>query len=143
MTLEHKELTRLGAKWLRSAVNKTHPKCHVVIEDMMFDSITSENPDILGWCYYASIMIEVKVSRSDFKADSKKPFRRDSRMGCGDYRYYLCPDGMIKEDELPSNWGLLYQIGKKVRVIRKAEMQDSNYESERKALIKLIRNLNK
>lgn len=26
----------------------------------------------------------------------------------GDYRYYCCPKGLIKPEELPLGWGLLY-----------------------------------
>lgn len=31
----------------------------------------------------------------------------------GNYRYYLCPTGVIKEEELPENWGLLVWDGRR------------------------------
>jgi len=49
----------------------------------------------------------VKVGRSDFLADAKKPFRQISKEGIGEFRYYCCPTGPIRETELPDKWGLL------------------------------------
>lgn len=70
-----------------------------------------------GWCPErcdailftsgASFMIETKISRSDFLADSKKAHRSDG-CGVGNYRYYACPTGLIKPEELPEKWGLIY-----------------------------------
>lgn len=69
-------------------------------------------------------IIEVKTSHSDFLADQKKWVRTkaaeaaDKQMG--NFRYYLCPEGIIKEEELPENWGLLVWDGKKIRKVRSA-----------------------
>ncbi|EEO7295542.1 hypothetical protein G6599_004807, partial [Salmonella enterica] len=49
---------------------------------------------------------EVKVSRSDFLRDKHKPHRQ--RGGLGDYRYYMCPEGIINISDLPDRWGLLW-----------------------------------
>lgn len=67
-----------------------------------------ERVDALLFCSDSSYLIETKVSRSDFLADAKKPFRKDPSQGIGDYRYYACPEGLIKPDELPEKWGLIY-----------------------------------
>lgn len=56
----------------------------------------------------AVYVIEAKVSRADFLADRKKPHRADPAYGLGQYRYYACPEGMIKPEELPERWGLIY-----------------------------------
>lgn len=55
-----------------------------------------------------SFLIETKISRQDFLADAKKPFRLDPSKGVGRYRYYACPEGLIKPEELPDRWGLIY-----------------------------------
>jgi len=65
-------------------------------------------PDALGWkqaCH--SVLVECKVTRSDFLADRAKPFRQKSEKGVGNERFYLAPPGMIKVEELPAGWGLL------------------------------------
>ena len=49
-------------------------------------------------------MIESKVSRSDFKADAKKPERLFG--GVGTYRFYITPLNMLLPEELPEGWGL-------------------------------------
>lgn len=66
-----------------------------------------ERVDALLFCSGYSYLIETKISRSDFLADAKKPFRQDATQGVGDYRYYACPEGLIKPDELPEKWGLI------------------------------------
>lgn len=51
-------------------------------------------------------MIEVKVTRSDFLADRKKPHRQGGK-GMGSWRYYMAPEGLISVGELPDGWGLI------------------------------------
>lgn len=67
-----------------------------------------ERVDAILFCSDYSYLIETKISRSDFLADAKKTFRKDPTQGIGDYRYYACPEGLIKPDELPEKWGLIY-----------------------------------
>lgn len=66
-----------------------------------------ERVDAILFNSRASFVIETKISRSDFKADAKKIFRVDGK-GVGTYRYYACPEGLIKPDELPAKWGLIW-----------------------------------
>jgi hypothetical protein len=51
--------------------------------------------------------VECKISRADFLADHAKPHRAIGG-GVGDYRYFLCPQGLIKPEEVPHRWGLLW-----------------------------------
>jgi hypothetical protein len=65
-------------------------------------------PDAIGWkqaCH--SVLVECKVSRSDFLADREKPFRRKPERGVGSERFCLSTPGLIKIEELPAGWGLL------------------------------------
>jgi hypothetical protein len=65
-------------------------------------------PDAIGWkraCH--SVLVECKVSRSDFLADRTKPFRAKPEQGVGCERFYLVPAGLLRREELPPGWGLL------------------------------------
>jgi hypothetical protein len=54
-------------------------------------------------------------------ADKKKWWRSkeagDGGFQAGTRRWFLCPEGIIKPEELPEGWGLLYWDGKKIRHI--------------------------
>jgi len=83
----------------------------------------SENTDVWGLGNFnGSVVIEVKTSHSDFLADRKKWCRseraEDMKLLAGMKRWYLCPEGVIKKDELPEKWGLLYWDGKKVYPVK-------------------------
>lgn len=66
-----------------------------------------ERCDALLFTSNSSFMIETKISRSDFLADFKKPHRQNGGL-IGNYRYYACPKGLIKPEEIPEKWGLIY-----------------------------------
>lgn len=70
-----------------------------------------ERPDVVGFRSTCSAIIEAKISRTDFLADSRKPERLIAGTGIGVYRFYLCPKDVIKVSELPEKWGLLYLMG--------------------------------
>lgn len=63
-------------------------------------------------------MIECKVSRGDFLADSHKEFRRNPLIALGAERYYLAPPQIIAENEIPEDWGLLHTYGRGIRIIK-------------------------
>ena len=81
----------------------------------------TELTDVWATNRSTSTIIEVKTSHSDFLNDKKKYARTEQACACrqqvGNYRYYLCPEGIIRPDELPEGWGLLYWNGKKVEKI--------------------------
>ncbi|EKA5635910.1 hypothetical protein OKZ62_001814 [Vibrio navarrensis] len=82
-----------------------------------------------------TIVVEVKISRSDFFADRKKPFRIKPESGMGNYRYYMCPEGLIDQTELPTKWGLIYVGARgKIKVIcghKNGGKRDWYFESNR------------
>lgn len=106
--MTHDELVQRAEKWLRGTVG-----CSVTFNDAI-RSHNAEQPDAIGWRTGLSILIEVKVSRSDFLADRKKTFRQVPEQGMGAHRLFMCPPGLISPDELPAGWGLLYAHRKKV-----------------------------
>lgn len=108
----HHDLCLLAEKFLRAQ------NFGVVFRDG-FNAVTDngERPDTLGFRSDASCLIEIKVNRSDFLADRKKKFRIDPSLGIGDWRFYLCPPGLIEVCDLPEDWGLLYNVNGKIKKI--------------------------
>ena len=84
-------------------------------------------------------MIEVKVSRADFIADAKKPFRINPDQGIGASRYYCCPEGMIKPEELPNKWGLLWLTDNGIVMIKEGERIHANSQSEATIFASIMR----
>src|SRR5579863_4308633 len=97
--MTHASLVALGVRWL---------SCQSSAVFYEFAASAKENPDIIAWSAGLSTLIECKATRSDFLGDSKKTVRRNPRRGMGQRRYYLCPAGVIKVEELPKKWGLLW-----------------------------------
>ncbi len=66
-----------------------------------------EKPDAIGWKEDgSSCQIECKVSRSDFKHDKSKWFRKNNESVCK-LRFFMTPPGLVSYDEIPDTWGLI------------------------------------
>ena len=114
-TTKHNELVKIGKKWLLNQNGKRWSS-GVVFGELVHSGM--ETPDVIGFASYGSAIIEVKTSRADFSRDKNKMFRRYPDMGMGGYRFYLCPKDLIKKEELPEKWGLIYvDENKKARII--------------------------
>jgi hypothetical protein len=104
--MTHAQLVEKAVRWLRCY------RCGVVLSEQACTS--GEMPDALGWkqaCH--SVLVECKVSRSDFLADRQKPFRLNPQKGVGSERFYLTPSQLLTAVELPNGWGLLeYRRGR-------------------------------
>ncbi|UOX39929.1 coil containing protein [Vibrio phage V-YDF132] len=89
-----------------------------------------EIPDVFGFDQYGeSCVVEVKVSRSDFLCDAKKPFRAKPETGMGDFRYYMCPTGIIKPEDLEgTKWGLIYVSPKGICKVVRGKASNSTYK---------------
>lgn len=98
--MTHAELVEIALRWLWS-----NRRCAVACAEI--DSTSAEKPDAIGWKTGVSYLVECKVSRADFLADRKKPWRQGEHAGMGTYRYFLTPPGLVKVEELPEGWGLL------------------------------------
>jgi hypothetical protein len=136
--LTHAELVEHGRKWLINSYSYDWHKmrCPIVVTEL---GTSGEEPDGLGFYGGCTYLVECKASRSDFLSDAKKPYRREGWRGLGNYRYYLCPEGLIAEDELPDGWGLLYATEKGTRWVRAADRVDANREAEARILMSLLR----
>jgi len=95
---------------------------------------------ILGFCSWASILIEVKTSLADFKKDANKKCRKNPTDGVGEFRYFLCPAGLIIVEMLPENWGLLYYNDGAISIEKKANWQNANLKNERSLLLTFTKN---
>lgn len=54
-------------------------------------------------------------------------------MGMGTLRYYACPKGLLKEDDLPEKWGLVYlsnDYRRGWKLIKDAQGQKANKSKE-------------
>ncbi|MFY9742249.1 MAG: hypothetical protein WA252_21265 [Candidatus Sulfotelmatobacter sp.] len=107
--MTHAQLVEKAVRWLRRY------RCGVVLSEQA--CVNGEMPDAIGWklaCH--SVLIECKVTRSDFLADRLKPFRVKPERGVGCERFYLAPAKMIRPEELPKDWGLLECRAGKIEV---------------------------
>lgn len=122
----------MGVKWLSR-------KCSVVLYE--FATAADENPDVIGWAMGAgSILIECKLSRSDFLRDATKTVRKNPRVGMGHRRYYLSPPEVIELTDLPPKWGLLWVTKGQVIVKREARGHaDRNLVAEVQFLSAMLR----
>lgn len=89
---------------------------------------------------------EVKVSKSDFKADGKKrkwiDYTHTDYKSCPNYFYYVCPPDLIKEEELPYPFmGLIYVNNNGfILCIRKAKRIHKEKFDRLTVITKFVRN---
>jgi hypothetical protein len=110
--MTHALLVQKAVAWLRAY------RCGVVLSEQQACA-SGEMPDAIGWkraCH--SVLVECKISRTDFLADQDKPFRRRPQSGMGCERFYLTPPGLLGLEELPAGWGLLEYRNRKVGTLR-------------------------
>ena len=130
----HNRLVRRMAQWLKGTKRMT-----IVCAEL--STRNSETPDVIGWAGgAASILIECKVSRSDFVADRKKQFRKHAKLGMGDRRYIAAPKGMLRPGEMPDGWGLL-EADTWVRIVKEADFMEGNKRNECTMLMSALRRL--
>jgi hypothetical protein len=111
--MTHERLVEMAEAWLRRS------RCGIVLSEQGCSS--GEMPDAIGWKGKShSIVIECKVSRADFLADSAKPWRRNPEIALGCERYFAAPKGMLKAEEMPDGWGLLEAQGREMKVVKKS-----------------------
>lgn len=133
--MTHKELVRKMSHWLQYS-----RRCPVVLSELATQHC--ETPDVIGFHGAGdSILIECKVTRSDFLADKHKIFRRVEETGVGDVRYFAAPPGVIEVDDLPEGWGLMHVHDHQMRTEREPTRKPSNKRAEVVMLMSAIRRL--
>lgn len=89
------------------AADKMRKKGYKLTWSNMRSLNVGEQPDVMSIRGLNDVVIiEVKISRSDFFADKKKPWRNGSHLGMGTQRIYLTPPNLLKPTEIPFGWQL-------------------------------------
>ena len=153
----HYQLCLEGAKWLhrqKRDINRCEKRyCHkpefcwscyrfkyVAVELV---TCCTENCDVWGFNGDHTAVIEVKTSHADFLADQKKWYRGEEaenlNLKAGSFRWYLCPEGVIKAEEVPDGWGLLYWNRNKIIQIKGAPEHKNTARADLLILSSILR----
>ena len=101
-------------------------------DDPDIDGSKSWESDVLGVTPDNRLVeFEIKISKSDFHADFKKEYKHQQLyLSQGPSRFsFICPDGLIKVDELPDFAGLYYvypQYSYRVKQIKAPPLLNNN-----------------
>jgi len=137
--LTHNELVEIGAKFLMR-------KYPIVLTEISVWSMTVpiyETPDLLGFSYNNSILVEVKISLSDLKKDKEK-IARNRKEGVGEYKYYLFPEKLYEKalQHIPEEWGImLFNKNNRIRKRRNSKHFKISWGAERHFLLSALRRL--
>lgn len=111
----HSDLVARGKRWLLTySGNSNHYRCGFVLTEYRCFA-KDEVPDVIGFRFSKSVLIECKTSRQDFFSDKDKPHRRRLKR-LGNMRLYLVPAGLVSKDEVPEGWGLLFAHDKRITI---------------------------
>jgi hypothetical protein len=116
-------------------------------------NLACENVDyLLAWeCDVLSLNktgylseFEVKVSRSDFLAEKKKVRKwqlliERNEWACPNYFWYVCPEGLISETEVPEYAGLIYVSTEGLEIYKSAKLLHKGKKDLDKVLTKFCR----
>jgi len=124
----HKELVKKAVYWLGHA-----KQCNPAFGERGSRQL-SEIPDAIGFTAHESIVVEVKISKSDLLADKKKTHRTNGK-GMGNKRFYLMPHELYEQcsDYDWNGWGVLTCNRYGTKQVRGMASDDfeSNIKSER------------
>lgn len=130
--MTHQDLVARAVRWLKNTQG-----CSVVFSEM---APSREVPDAIGWQGSYSILVEVKVSRSDFLKDRDKSWRRVPSIGMGGQRYYFTTPGIASVEEIPECWGLAECRDRHVRTLAKSNgFPHRNRTAEVAFLVSMLR----
>lgn len=133
--MTHADLVERAVRWLRGTMG-----CKLVLREMT--GWGGEQADAIGWNRNTSVLVECKATRSDFLADAKKPWRQPiAGVGMGVIRYYLTPPGLVRESELPEDWGLIEARPSMIRNLRLGQPRKADHAAEVSALLSVVSRL--
>ena len=117
--MKHKELVEHAKFWLIRS-----KQCNPVFTEKGSVNF-SEMPDAIGFTAHLSIVLECKISKSDLRADKKKPHRQNG--GLGNLRYYFMPLSLYEEckDYDWKGWGVVTITSKHGTIVRQVRGLDS------------------
>lgn len=111
MNPTHAELVDRAVRWLRGT-----RRCSVAYGELTTGAACI--PDAIGWGW-KSEMVEVKVSRGDFRRDGAKGSHLSGTLP-GELRWYVTPPRLVVPEEIPEGWGLVWAFPASMRVVREA-----------------------
>lgn len=137
--MTHSDLCKLACDWLKRPASRGGHGCKVAIDECR-TGWSGEVPDAIGFRYTGAVdgledgtvLVECKVSRSDFFADASKPHRNSG--GVGNWRYYMAPEGVFRLDDLPPKWGLIEVLARGRTKLLRGFYSDTNYLLRRERL---------
>ncbi len=138
--MTHTRVVNLAACWLSNLPMRSNMRSMIILREptSYMSTYGTEFPDVLGITDGAmTVNIEVKVSRSDFFADTKKLHNHP----LGHYKLYACPTGLIQPTEIPEKWGLLYVNGRGGKLIKEpSDFNDNEVLSVAPILLNILLN---
>lgn len=132
--MSHAEGVSRAVRWLRST-----RRCSVVYAELSTGA--GVIPDAIGWGREGSGLVEVKVSRQDYRRDRDK-YAHVAGLLPGELRWYLTPPGLLRPEEVAEGWGLVEAHPTCVRVVRPAprrELTTAELRTERHLLRSALR----
>ncbi len=72
---------------------------------------------------YRAIAFEIKISRSDFTRELKRPEKRAFAEKVAEECFFACPAGLVKPDEVPEGWGLIVATKAGLKVLKHAQQR--------------------
>ena len=145
--LTHHEICLVVANLLKKGVKSAGipPMSLRAVELSDITTCTYEAPDVIAYRQNVKdnicMVFEIKVSRSDFKADAKKKCRGYAE-GMGVQRYFVVPEGLVSPDEVREGWGLLYLSNGSLTSMKKSKIfpdDERNIFGEVNTLLNLMR----
>lgn len=82
-----------------------------------------KRPDIISVSSFKNmdelhpVIYEIKHSHSDFISDIRSPEKRSTYIKYSEKFFYVCPEGVIKKEEIPDGCGLIYVNNKSYRIM--------------------------
>ena len=112
--ITHDMLVKQAKRWLET---NSKLSCGVVLAE--YRCYANSIPDVIGFNADRSIVIECKISRSDFLADKHKPHRGYVNQ-LGNKRFYFVLPHILSAEDIPEDWGLIYAGDKRVTIVKDA-----------------------
>ena len=112
---EHQKIQEKAVNYLLDKsywITKMEVPCRGIIADVW--GMKSENGN------FETAMIEVKVSKADFRNNKYKEARTEED-SMAERCYILCPSGLIEPKEIHPKWGLLWYGDERIKNMKQAE----------------------
>jgi hypothetical protein len=119
---------KLTAPQVVAAIRKAYPTNAWAVLEQVGNSVgfkCGRWADVLAISLWPSrgleaLGFEVKVSRSDWKAELAQPEKADAIQRYCDRWWIAAPAGVVPKEEVPPNWGLMEVTGNKLKIRKQA-----------------------